>query len=97
MRSPVAAGELGRVDGQHNAQGTKWTPEQMHVFHRELLWVARQRGYKPGWAAYKHKEKFGVWPQERSAPPPMPPPPSTLAWVRSRQIAYAKSLQEAKR
>ncbi len=68
----------------------------MRDFHRELLWVAAQRGYKPGWAAHQYKVKFGVWPPDRSVPPPMPPTPGTLAWVRSRQIAYAKAM-EAKR
>jgi hypothetical protein len=28
----------------------------------ELLQTARDRGYKPGWVAYRYKQRFGVWP-----------------------------------
>tara|TARA_R110000824_G_scaffold157511_1_gene330963 strand:+ start:2635 stop:4110 length:1476 start_codon:yes stop_codon:yes gene_type:complete len=30
-----------------------------------FLAFARQRNYKPGWAGYKFKDKFGFWPTER--------------------------------
>lgn len=63
-------------------------------FHRELLGIARERGYKPGWASHKFKEKFGAWPANRYAAP-IAPSPATRSWVRSRQIAYAKAMQKA--
>lgn len=28
----------------------------------ELLQTARDRGYKPGWVAYRYKQRFGTWP-----------------------------------
>ena len=55
-----------------------------------LTQIATERGYKAGWIAHKFKEKFGTWPPPRSAPP-IEPSPEVLAWVRSRNIAYAKA------
>jgi hypothetical protein len=60
------------------------------AFHRQLTWIACERGYKPGWAAHKFKEKFGAFPPF-GAVDPLPPEAATRAWVRSRQIAYAKA------
>ena len=52
--------------------------------------MARERGYKQGWAAHKHKERYGCWPAVRYADP-APPDQVLRSWVRSRQIAYAKA------
>jgi DNA repair protein RadD len=62
-------------------------------FFRQLKHVAAARGYKPGWVAYKFKEKFGYWPNGLDHLAPMPPQPSTLGWIKSRQIAFAKARQ----
>jgi DNA repair protein RadD len=62
-------------------------------WHAELTSIAEQKGYKPGWAAYKFKEKFGEFPP-RTIPTPRKPSPEVLSWVRSRQIAYAKARQK---
>ncbi len=59
-------------------------------FYRQLKHFAVARGYKPGWIAYKFKEKFGHWPSGLDHLTPMPPTPATLGWIRSRQIAFAK-------
>ncbi len=87
----MADGELGRVDRAMRTRGHEWTADEKAAFHRQLLWIALERGYKPGWAAHKHKEKFGDWPNARSAEPE-PPDPAVRSWVRSRQIAYAKAM-----
>ncbi len=85
----VADGELGRVDRALRTKGHEWASGEKAAFHRQLLWIARERGYKDGWAAHKHKEKFGAWPDARSAKPEAPDA-AVRSWVRSRQIAYAK-------
>jgi hypothetical protein len=59
-------------------------------FLRELLWIARERDFKSGWAAHKFKEKFGEWPP-RGHFEPLPPEAATRSWVKSRQIAYARA------
>jgi DNA repair protein RadD len=54
-----------------------------------FTYIARERGYKSGWAAHKYREKFGHWPR-LGAVPSIPPSPEVRSWVRSRMIAYAK-------
>jgi DNA repair protein RadD len=62
-------------------------------FYAELLWLSRERDYSSGWASHKYREKFGVWPNDpriRSAPA-AEPSLKTRNWLKSRQIAFAKS------
>jgi DNA repair protein RadD len=62
------------------------------VFFAELKHIAHERGYSPGWAAHKFKDRFGSWPngwEYRSAPPRLASL-KTKQWVRSRTIAFAK-------
>lgn len=56
-----------------------------------LLWIAQQRGYKPGWAYHKYAEWHGVHPPSGMKPVPEAPSLEVTNWVKSRQIAYAKS------
>ena len=62
-------------------------------FYAELKGYAATRGYNPGWVAHKFREKFGSWPNAplirnvESTSPSL----KTENWIRSRQIAYAKS------
>jgi hypothetical protein len=62
------------------------------LWHGALIKISRQKGYKLGWAAYKFREKFGVWPS-LNYPPEREPTVEILNWVRSRNIAYAKARQ----
>lgn len=93
QRKPEAVvmqeGDLTRVSrgGQLVAD---MTPDQRHSFHAQLVWIANDRGYQPGWIAHKYKERFGDWPS-RALPEPMRPEPALMSWIKSRQIAYAKS------
>jgi DNA repair protein RadD len=88
---PIEDGELGLVaNGKACASVT--TQQERIIFHAELRHIADKRGHKPGWAAHQYKAKFGSFPpwawNER---PTCTPTATTLSWVRSRQIAYAKS------
>jgi hypothetical protein len=84
-------GELGLVDRQRRAQPNICEPAARERWHAMLLCIARERGYKPGWAAHKFKEKFGEFPAWGALPPPIPPTPEVRSWVRSRLIAFAKA------
>lgn len=61
-------------------------------FFRELRAIAEERGYRPGFAAAKFREKHGDWPPYawRDAEP-VEPSLATRRWVKSRAIAWAKS------
>lgn len=87
----IVDGDLGEVDRQRRIQQHAHSEDERHRFHRQLAAIAEERGYKAGWAAHKYREKFGQWPRARWVQP-LPPDDATRAWVRSRQIAYAKSL-----
>ena len=59
------------------------------VYH-QLLWLARDRGYKDGWASMKYKDAFGNWPNGISKEVEEPLP-SVLSWEHSQRIKWAKS------
>jgi DNA repair protein RadD len=85
-----AEGNLGLVDRNGRVALNRSDPAEQHRWHGMLTSIASERGYKPGWAGYKFKEKFGLWPP-RISPVPIRPSPEVLSWVRSRAIAYAKA------
>jgi len=80
-------GELARLERDGSQHGVTYDP---NTFYRQLLGYAKERGYDPGWAAHKHREKFGFWPQSPRATL-QPPSDAVRAWIRSRQIAFAKA------
>lgn len=84
----IADGQLGAVD--RNRSVAKPSDDESLNFYRQLLYIARERGYKDGWAWHKAKEKFGIAPSGNYAP--LEPDPAVRAWVRSRAIAYAKAM-----
>jgi len=86
----VADGELGEVDRRRQVAKRGYSDTERRRVHRQLISIAETRGYKRGWAAHKFREKFGEWPPF-GAVDPLEPSPEVLAWVRSRQIAFAKS------
>ena len=75
-------------------QATRATAAEKLRFYRQLLWIAEERRYKPGWAAHKFKEKFGTWPPlaVRDA---APTEPEHTRMGSVAQIAYAKAIERA--
>lgn len=91
-----ADGELHEiVPGQLKKVGTKknWSYEEQKVFLSELKGYGMDKGYRPGWAAAKYKDKFGMWPLRSmdSVPAAGVISSGTLSYIRSRNIAWAKS------
>lgn len=82
--------------GMWAARRTPELSEQIH-FMAELKWIAREKGYSPGWTSYKFREKFGCWPNDSRIRLCRPEPAGLKVrqWVKSRIIAYARS-QEAR-
>jgi superfamily II DNA or RNA helicase len=86
----IVDGELGLVEGGKAKPGI-----DRDKFFAELKHVQIQRGYARGWARWRYKDKFGCWPPFTvEGMTPQEPSHSTLAWVRSRSIAYAKARQK---
>jgi len=90
----VRDGDLARVERDGTCHPHHYTEGECKTFYAELAWIAAQRGYKPGWAKHKFRERFGHWPNYRSIIP-QEPSPEVLAWVRHCQIKYAKRMQKA--
>lgn len=68
--------------------------EQKRQWLGQLRHVAIERGYNPGWAAHKFKDKFGSWPNGYD-PEPVPPSLEVQRWLKSEQIKWAKSRKAA--
>ncbi len=71
----------------------KWTMAEKTQFFAELKAYGIEKQYKPGWAARKYLEKFSVWPDWsiKDVRPAPYPSSATMMFIKSRQIAWAKS------
>jgi superfamily II DNA or RNA helicase len=87
-------GDLARIERNTRQPVQYFDPRERMRWHGMLTHIAIMHGYKPGWAAYKFKEKFGTWPAVRTIEPRQPSP-EVLSWVRSRNIAWARAQQKA--
>ena len=67
------------------------TPAEKQQFYSMLLHYAYQRGYSRGWAYHKYREKFGVGTGRQIKESVLEPNADVLGWIKSRQIAWAKS------
>lgn len=88
--SPVqeAEGSLVEITGR-KPQVSQETKQERYA---GLLWIARDRGYSKGWAWHKYREWHHVEPANwQKLTQPKPPTIEVLNWVKSRQIAFAKS------
>jgi superfamily II DNA or RNA helicase len=86
---PVSDGELGLVEGGRAKPAVNDRAQWLGM----LTGIADELSYKRGWVAHRFKEKFGIYPP-RVAVQPLAPTPECRSWVRSRNIAYAKSQQK---
>jgi DNA repair protein RadD len=95
--TPVVQPRAQHVDGDLIEFNSRTKPVPLSElerkqFYAELKRIAETREYKPGWIAYKFKEKTGSFPpfgyhqQVESCTPSQ----ATQRWVLSRNIAYAK-------
>lgn len=78
------AGQMAEI-GPSARKKDKHTAEQKADFYAELLGHAQERGFKPGWAYHKYRDKFGVAPSA-AKPEPAPPSPATKSWITSQNI-----------
>jgi len=86
-----SAGDLVQINGRRLKTGIAAHSRQQ--VYSMLLWTARERGYKPGFASAKFKARFGDWPHGLSAVPAEPDPPF-LGWMQSEQIRWHKGLKK---
>jgi hypothetical protein len=81
-------GELTKLIRKKDKAADKFTkPEAFGM----LKAVGKKNGHKDGWASNKFRELFGVWPNHYKDAPLCEPSPDMLSWLKSRNIAFAKS------
>ena len=85
--------ELTRTQKKHNAED--WDHKRMWM--AALKSYANQRGYKPGWAAMKYRDRYGVWPNDPRVKHVEPGPitPEVAGWIKSSLIRFAKARKAA--
>jgi DNA repair protein RadD len=66
----------------------QWIPYA--AFFGQLKQYARERGYKPGWAANQYRNAIGTWPNHYASAPEQPVSYEVASWIRSQLIRYAK-------
>lgn len=82
--------DLTEMDRQRKRRNREWSTAEKGRFFGELQGIAKERGYKPGWAANQYRAKMGVWPNAHKHVGALPPSAETRAWVKSQMIRYAK-------
>lgn len=68
--------------------------DEKQSWYSGFLWIAQQRGRKPGWAAHIYRDKFGVWPNGLAVIP-RAPSRAMLRYDRDRRAEWRKQ-QEPK-
>jgi len=86
------AGSLVQLNGRRKSKAEATPHSRQEVFSM-LLWTQQERGYKPGYAAAKFKDRFGEWPRGLREIPLAPDAPF-LNWLKSQQIAFHKRRQK---
>ena len=71
------------------------THDEKQSWLSQLNWIARERGYTPGWASQTFKGKFGAFPHKLDKVALREPSHEVRAYVRSRLIAFAKGRKAA--
>ena len=64
--------------------------EDKKSFYAQLLFIARQKGYKEGWASHTFREKYKHFPHSKMVLP-TPPTPEVFNFLKHLQIKKAKS------
>lgn len=52
--------------------GPKVDVKERQAWYSGFLWMAKRNGMKDGWAAYRYRDKFGMWPQGLRVQPRKP-------------------------
>lgn len=87
-------GVLKEVKGKKAAV----TPEDKKDFYAGLRFIAESKGWNPGWASHKFKDKFGEWPDTATkAMPASEPSAKVQGWLKSRKIAEKARAAKAAR
>lgn len=88
-------GNLALYDRKSRTARSTGDPNERMRWHGMLTAIQQQRRRSPGWVYHSYLAKFGEPPPVYRSNP-IPPTPEVEAWVRSRDIAYAKAMRKQK-
>lgn len=91
---PERQSDVEEADGalvQIRAGKTKPKPSEKEAFFAELKGAALLNGKSDSWVLANYRSRFNEWPHRKHGVVPRTPTPATLGWIKSRQIAWAKS------
>jgi DNA repair protein RadD len=74
-----------------------YTMAEKELFYAQLLWHARDQGFKDGWISNKYREKFNVWPLGMMNLKPIKPTFDVACWIKASKIKWLKDREKAKR
>ena len=83
-------GEL--IEAKRKAKEAKAEIFEGENFYAQLRRYGIERGFKPGWAAMKYKDKHGCWPDRAYDHHPVADEvmPAVMSWIKSQQIRWIK-------
>lgn len=81
------------TDNQMLTKMKKATKEDKSMWYSNLLRFSRANGYKDGYAAWKYKERFGVWPKSLNVNINAPMLPEVQSWIAHKAIKYRAEKQ----
>ena len=87
----VRAGDLVQV-----TKKTKAPKMEKQEFYSQLLLVAAEKSYKPGWVSNKYREYFGVWPRGMEDVMAPAVSPEVAGFLKHLQIRAAKGGKHAR-
>jgi DNA repair protein RadD len=92
-------GTLAEVKGKgknKTYEGTLTPFDEQEKYYRELKGIAKQKGYKSGWAYHQFKDRFKVSPNDQFIQIPLEPSLQTInyvkhAWIKRRKAVGANN------
>jgi superfamily II DNA or RNA helicase len=85
-----------RLEKRRTAKKKVWTSDEKRHWYSMLLGHAELKKKSVGWVSHTFKSKFGVWPNHYKDTPSSQPNGEVTAYIRHRNIAYAKKMEKQK-
>jgi superfamily II DNA or RNA helicase len=85
----TVSGELVELKGRKTTM--KFAELDSATLYGQLKAIAREKGYAHGWADHKFRDLRNRWPDGLKHVPEIEPSSAVRSWIKSRQIAWAKS------
>ena len=83
---PTHQADLEELVREKKRANKNWDTDRKAAFFGGLKKYAQDKGYSPGWAAHKYREKFSVWPNAHKNAPAIEPNADVQGWIKHMAI-----------